>query len=142
MKAYGKKRVKSYSSPYDDALRNPSKARREDKELIKDFVENDYLLDYEGEIMNYEIKFENGPKVKTFNDVAEEVIRARSKFPNNRFLLTALTEELGELAQAYLQKKSKQEIYEEAMQVAAMAIRIMEEDDAIFLTLTDEESKP
>ncbi len=71
-----------------------------------------------------------------------EVMRARAKFPGNRHLLAALTEEVGELAQAILQRKPHSEVVEEAIQVACVAMRIAEEGDSAFDDLTAEESKP
>ena len=72
------------------------------------------------------------PKTGTFEDISDEVYRARSKFPCRSKLLAALMEEVGELAQAMLQRKPKQDIYNEAKQVACVAIRIMEEGDSDF----------
>lgn len=86
--------------------------------------------------------YSNSPEASTVSDIAEEVMRARVKFPGNRFLLAALTEEVGELAQAYLQKKPKKQIRKEAIQVACLAIRLAEEGDASFDDITDEEAKP
>lgn len=74
--------------------------------------------------------------------IAREVTRARVKFPGNRFLLAALTEEVGELAQAMLQKRPGEEIAKEAIQVAAVAVRILEEGDASFADITDVEALP
>jgi hypothetical protein len=74
---------------------------------------------------------------ETFDDIGAEVIRARQKFPGNRHLLAALVEEVGELSQAYLQRQGSQRIREEAMQVACVAIRIMEEGDSAFAVLDD-----
>jgi NTP pyrophosphatase (non-canonical NTP hydrolase) len=62
------------------------------------------------------------------NMVLDEVSRARTKFPNNSGLLAALTEEVGELARA-LMDQTDSEVYNEAVQVAAMALRIAIEDD-------------
>lgn len=65
-----------------------------------------------------------------------ELAFARTKFPSNEFKLAALMEEVGELAQAMIDhargKKTKAQVYEEAIQVAAMAIRVAEEGDAAF----------
>lgn len=77
----------------------------------------------------------------TLWEVFREVERARAKFPGSRFMLAALVEEVGELAQALLQKKSPDEIRKEAMQVACCAVRLMDEGDGTFATLTDAESK-
>lgn len=72
------------------------------------------------------------PRVSTMGDIQEEVVRARTKFPGRRHLLAVLTEEVGELAQAYLQGKPESEIRAEATQVACVAVRIIEEGDAAF----------
>ncbi len=80
------------------------------------------------------------PQAATIVDVAAEVSRARTKFPGGKLLLPALMEEVGELAQALLQKRPKDEWRKEAMQVACVAIRIMEEGCPEFAELTDEEA--
>ena len=67
------------------------------------------------------------PGLIAMGDVAGEVRRAREKFPRNAHMLAALMEEVGELAQAFLQGQTNEEIRAEAMQVACVAIRIMEE---------------
>jgi hypothetical protein len=79
------------------------------------------------------------PEPVTLDAIAAEVTRARLKFPGNRHMLAALTEEVGELAQALLQGKSRAEVVAEAIQVACVAVRIIEEGDASFAALTDEE---
>lgn len=60
--------------------------------------------------------------------VSSEVKRAREKFPNPAGLMTALTEEVGELAKACLDEDMLS-IHDEAMQVAAMAVRMATEGD-------------
>jgi len=62
--------------------------------------------------------------------VLHEIDRARAKFPTNKNLMIALAEEVGELAQALLQKKPNGEIYKEAIQVACVALRIAHEGDS------------
>lgn len=68
-------------------------------------------------------------------DVSREWVSAMQKFPqwpeNNFEGLAILTEEVGELANAFLELKhrhktevTESEVYSEAVQVAAMAIRI------------------
>lgn len=67
-------------------------------------------------------------------DMKREVARARQKFPSQSVLITlaALTEEVGELAQAVLQYNFEREakhataekIYKEAVQTAVMAMRV------------------
>ena len=78
----------------------------------------------------------------TQDAIAAEVFRARLKFPKNRNLLPALMEEVGELAQAFLQRKPKDEIEKEAIQVACVAIRILEEGCPEFDAIDAEGSKP
>ena len=67
----------------------------------------------------------------TFDLIAAELKRARAKFPGNDHLLAALVEEVGELAQAYL-KGDASSARLEAIQVACVAIRIIEEGDMEF----------
>ena len=62
----------------------------------------------------------------------DEVARARAKFPDNRHLLAALTEEVGELARAYLDAEGPNRVRAEAIQVACVALRISEEGDSAF----------
>lgn len=64
-------------------------------------------------------------------DVAIEVARARAKFPGCEGLHAALAEEAGEVATA-LMDKPRSEIYKEAVQTAAMALRIALEGDPLF----------
>lgn len=60
-----------------------------------------------------------------------ELMGAKAKFPTNEFLLPALVEEVGELAKAMMEHTrgtgEAQRVFDEAIQVAAMAIRIAEE---------------
>lgn len=79
-------------------------------------------------------------KTETTDSISAEVARAREKFPGNRLLLAALTEEVGELAKAMLQDRPREEIRKEAIQVAAVAVRIIEEGDASFDGLTAAET--
>jgi hypothetical protein len=76
----------------------------------------------------------------TLRAISDEVLRARTKFPGNKFMLAALTEEVGELAQALLQKRDRKEVVKEAIQVATVAIRIIEEGDASFGDISDQEA--
>lgn len=78
----------------------------------------------------------------TIDALQAEIVKARLKFPGNRFLLAALTEEVGELAKALLQKKGEDVIVREAIQVACVALRIVEEGDGSFNDITDDEAKP
>ncbi|MCP5136551.1 MAG: hypothetical protein H6981_07110 [Gammaproteobacteria bacterium] len=71
-------------------------------------------------------------------DVIDEIVRARTKHKGNAHQLAALSEEHGELAQAMLQrdyepdKKDDGDVYLEAVQTAAMAIRVATEGDSTF----------
>lgn len=73
---------------------------------------------------------------KMLNDIVEELKRARKKFPDNNHKLTALNEEVGELNKAMLEFEygniDSDEVYKEAVQVAAMAIRVAVEGDSTF----------
>jgi cell division inhibitor SulA len=86
--------------------------------------------------------YTNSPEPITVCDIAEEVIRARDKFPSNRFLFLALIEELGEVARAVLQKKPEHEVRLEWIQVAAVVVRLLEEDDPTIHGQTDAEALP
>lgn len=84
---------------------------------------------------------QDDPMLWVMQDIRDEVRRARRKFPHNRHLLGALMEQVGELAQALLQGKSQREIQCEAIQVACVAIRILEERDADYDGWTAEDGK-
>jgi hypothetical protein len=76
--------------------------------------------------------YPQSPNPTSVEDLAEEMVRARTKFPGNRFLLAACMEELGELAQALVAKEPIGEIRNEAKQTACVAMRIFEEGDGSF----------
>lgn len=69
-------------------------------------------------------------------DVIVEMQRARAKFPSNEYKLAALTEEVGEVANAFLEnaygKKGAVAVWEECVQVASCALRLATEGDASF----------
>jgi NTP pyrophosphatase (non-canonical NTP hydrolase) len=73
---------------------------------------------------------------KFLSDVHREVDRARDKFPGSNLVLAALTEEVGELAQAMLKRRAgkmtDKDVWNEAVQVAAMALRCAVEGDPSF----------
>ena len=78
-----------------------------------------------------------------FEDVRKELDRARSKFPAPNLNLAALTEEVGEVAQALLhlhegKSKSWWDVYNEAVQVAVMAARLATEGDPSIAIPTKE----
>ncbi len=70
---------------------------------------------------------------KFLANVLDEVFLAKTKFPSSVCCLAALHEESGELAQAMLKhaagKWPASRVYEEALQVAAMAMRCALEGD-------------
>ena len=73
-----------------------------------------------------------------------ELARAREKFPSANFSMIALTEEVGELAQALLKHRAgkweRTRIFAEAIQVAAMALRVaLEPDDSMKTSYTEPE---
>jgi len=65
-----------------------------------------------------------------------EIVGARAKFPENKYKLAALVEEVGELSQALIDnsrgKQTNSQVFKEAIQVAAMALRIAAEGDDNF----------
>lgn len=73
-------------------------------------------------------------------DVVREVRRARAMWPGNDHKLAALTEEVGELTKALLHHDyevdkpdaTPEAIWREAVQVAAMAVRVATEGDSTF----------
>lgn len=72
-------------------------------------------------------------ETKFFLEAVEaEIQKATSKFPWPNPNLAALMEEVGELAQAFLQNKPHDEIFKEAVQVATMAARCAIEGDPQF----------
>lgn len=68
------------------------------------------------------------PDSEIFTRIQAELARARKKFPNPQASMTALTEEVGELAKALLDEPWDR-VIEEAVQVAVMAIRVATEGD-------------
>ena len=70
-------------------------------------------------------------------DMLCELERARSKFPENAMVFTALVEEIGELAKALLEvrfegKAHSGKLYAEAVQCAVMAMRVATEGDSDY----------
>lgn len=60
--------------------------------------------------------------------VVDELHRARAKHPGDNATLAALTEEVGEVSQALLDERASQ-VMHEAVQVAAMAMRLVLDGD-------------
>jgi NTP pyrophosphatase (non-canonical NTP hydrolase) len=77
----------------------------------------------------------------TIHALDQEIARGRAKFPKNDLMLAALTEELGELADA-LESERPDDIRREALQVAAVAVRIAEEGDTTFVGASEESKQP
>ncbi len=70
--------------------------------------------------------------------IRDELVAAREAFPGKTHMLCATVEEVGELAQALMEHDRQQgtspmEVLREAVQVAAMAIRVAVEGDDNFL---------
>lgn len=82
---------------------------------------------------------------RIFEEISSELERARAKFPAPNLNMTALAEEVGELAQALLHTRyggrcaGWDNIRKEAVQVAVMAIRVALEGDS-SITTPDEAS--
>lgn len=68
-----------------------------------------------------------------FREVQSRVVKGRSKYPDNRYLQVALIEEVGELAQAFINFQLHNEdplnIYNEGIDVLCVIVRIIEEGD-------------
>lgn len=67
-----------------------------------------------------------------YDEVRDEVTRSRAKYPQNRHMLAAVTGELGELADALIKSEGHERVREEAVQVAATAVRLVLDGDADF----------
>lgn len=77
--------------------------------------------------------------LEVFFAIHKELPKARELFPDTEDTMHALTEEVGELAKALIQQKHEphkgvgcQDIFQEAIQVAVMAIRVAAEGDRNF----------
>ena len=74
---------------------------------------------------------------QVFDLVRAELVRARRKFPEPHFMMTAITEEVGELARAVLHKVAPEEpdpyaaddVLKEAVQVISTVVRLVVEGD-------------
>jgi NTP pyrophosphatase (non-canonical NTP hydrolase) len=80
-------------------------------------------------------------------DVKAELLRARTKFPGDNLNMVALMEEVGELAQAALHIREGKhnewrKVWDEAVQVAVMALRMATEGDATIATPFSSRNKP
>jgi len=87
---------------------------------------------------------QTGIKPATLDKIKEELEFARARFPNDNMNFTALVEEVGELAKALIEHRRSherndsarlyymREVAREAIQVAVMAIRVVEEGDCDY----------
>lgn len=64
------------------------------------------------------------PLEREVQPLMAEMVRARAKFPSNRYLMTALAEEIGEMADAWVTEPNSPHARHEALQVACVAMRI------------------
>jgi len=68
--------------------------------------------------------------------VESEILGAREKFPSNKHMLAAFSEEAGEVAREMLQneygKGSRAKVFKELVQTMAMAVRLIQEGDQDF----------
>jgi len=67
-------------------------------------------------------------------ELKQEIVFARHKFPSSDGCMNALTEEVGELAKAYFDEPWGH-VWKEAIQVAAMACRAAVEGDETLLVI-------
>lgn len=63
------------------------------------------------------------------DEVVQELVRARSKFPGDNVTTLAMVEEVGELCKATF-SESRQRVREEAIQTIVMAIRVVLDGDS------------
>lgn len=72
----------------------------------------------------------------TLTAIGAEVLRAQKLFPSNAQLLHAFVEEAGEVTKAFLDMQQKggspEDVREELIQAAAMAVRLLTEGDPEF----------
>lgn len=69
--------------------------------------------------------------------IRNEIRQARAEFPHNHYMLPVLVEEMGRLAKAIVEHSlgkevTTAEVFQEAVQVAVMTIRLATEGDADF----------
>ncbi len=76
-----------------------------------------------------------------FAAIRAEIARARDLHPGNRHLFLALVEEVGEIAEA-VQRGDIEHARQEAVQVACLAVRLIEEKDASWFSAENDEKPP
>lgn len=77
----------------------------------------------------------------TYDAIRKEVARARKLHPGNLHLFLALIEEVGEIAEA-VQRGDIEHARQEAVQVACLAVRLIEEKDAFWFSAKNDEKPP
>ena len=81
--------------------------------------------------MKTETVFTSAELAAFFDDVQHEHAHAVTKYPAPNKNLAALVEEVGEVARALLENKPREQIYNECVQVATMALRIAMEVESL-----------
>ena len=76
-----------------------------------------------------------------FSAIRAEVARARKLHSGNRHLFLALVEEVGEIAEA-IQRGDVEHARQEAVQVACLAVRLIQEKDASWFSAKNDEKPP
>jgi NTP pyrophosphatase (non-canonical NTP hydrolase) len=76
-----------------------------------------------------------------FAAIRAEIARARNLHPGNHHLFLALVEEVGEIAEA-VQRGDIEHARQEAVQVACLAVRLIEEKDASWFSAKNDEKPP
>lgn len=113
-----------FMTPEDEATETTLHKHPDDK-MAQHAVERDRVQSTQ-ELWNSVVQ--STPERQFLMDVEAEVSRARIKFPISDANMVSLTEETGELAKAMLDEHPV-DIYSEAVQVAAMALRCALEGD-------------
>jgi hypothetical protein len=76
-----------------------------------------------------------------FDAIRLEVARARKLHPGNHHLFLALVEEVGEIAEA-IQRGDIEHARQEAVQVACLAVRLIQEKDSSWFPAKNDEKPP
>ena len=76
-----------------------------------------------------------------FAAIRQEVARARKLHPGNHHLFLALVEEVGEISEA-IQRGDIELARQEAVQVACLAVRLIQEKDASWFSAKNDEKPP
>lgn len=76
-------------------------------------------------------------EASVYRAISDELRRARAKHPTSRVTNTAMIEEVGEVAKALMDEAGFR-VREEAVQVAAMAVRLLLDGDTYMQMFRDE----